>query len=264
MEQVFETPQGVSLDLKIPAGTVLVRVTEGTASTVRIDGPKELDDIVVELSPRSGGGHRLLVDHRGKRSWGPFTDRQGVRVEVAVPSGTDVTCETGSADVAVEGRIARLNCTTGSGDVRFDLVDGDVTLKSGSGAFEGTEVGGRFRAHTASGDVSVEQAGGAVTAKTASGELRLGSARGSVNVRSVSGDVIVGSAAGRSAVIRSVSGDVRVGVPSGRGVYLDLKSVSGEVRSDLEPTGKPAAAPDLELAASTVSGDVAVQHADLR
>jgi len=63
--------------------------------------------------------------------------------------------------------------------------------------------------------------------------------------------------------VRAVSGDVEVGVRGGLGVWLDVSSTSGDVRSalDSDRTGDGEAAPDLELTLSTVAGDITIEHA---
>ena len=54
-------------------------------------------------------------------------------------------------------------------------------------------------------------------------------------------------------------GDVQIGVPDGLPTYLDLKTVTGRIRCDLEPGQKPAEGERaLMLRARTVSGDITV------
>ncbi len=44
-----------------------------------------------------------------------------------------MSCDTGSADLEITGRIGSLDFRSGSGDVRFDDVDGEVDAKMASG-----------------------------------------------------------------------------------------------------------------------------------
>jgi hypothetical protein len=61
---------------------------------------------------------------------------------------------------------------------------------------------------------------------------------------------------------RSVSGGVRVGVAQGVAALLDLHSVSGRVRSELDAAGAPVdGEKHIELSLSTVSGNVSVARA---
>ena len=65
--------------------------------------------------------------------------------------------------------------------------------------------------------------------------------------------------------LKTVSGDAAVGVVPGRRVWLELSSVSGRMRSDLddEPSGAEADAgpATVSISARTVSGDVRVRRA---
>jgi DUF4097 and DUF4098 domain-containing protein YvlB len=261
MERTFDTPDGLQLDLAIPAGVIRVHAVETTLTTLRIDGIRDADDLRIDLLPRPEGGHHLVVEYRQRKAWGLFPFGQELTCEVAVPLGTDVACSAGSADLAVDGPVGSLGVRVGSGDVRFERVNGDVTVKTGSGDVTGATLGGDLTMHAASGDLLVRRVEGALTARTASGDLRVSAVGGQIVGTTVSGDVEIGSAEGGRAELRSVSGDIEVGVPQGRGVYLDLSSTSGDVRSGLDTEPTPADGPDLELTVSTVSGDVRVRRA---
>lgn len=264
IQRTFDTPTGLTLDLTIVAGQVAVHATETTVTTLRIDGGRDTDAVSVDLFPAGTTGHQLVVEHHAKKAWGLFSLGADLDVDVIVPLGTTVTCDARSADVAVDGRIGSLGVRIASGDVRFDEVDGDVTVKATSGDVKGRHVGGDLTVHGASGDVTVTQVCGALVMRTASGDLRVGEADGSVQVNTMSGDLQIRSLGGPSAELRSLSGDIEVGVPQGRGVYLDLSSLNGDVRSDLESGTTPQGGPDLDLVASTVSGDVRVRRAPTR
>src|SRR2546430_16750652 len=77
-----------------------------------------------------------------------------------------------------------------------------------------------------------------------------------------SGDVKVEIADGPSVQAETARGDVQIGVPDGLPTYLDLKTVTGRIRCDLEPGQKPAEGErSLMLRARTVSGDITVVKA---
>ena len=105
--------------------------------------------------------------------------------------------------------------------------------------------------------------GGGLIAKTASGDLRIGQAGRSAEVKTASGDVRIDSIAAGRADVTTVSGDVALAVVPGTGVYLDLSSVSGHVRSELDSdsghggTGEA----DLTLRCNSVSGDIRITRA---
>ena len=262
MERTFETPGHLALEVRVPSGSIQVRAEERTTTTLRTSGERDPEDFRISFEEH-GDGHRLIVEYRGKRgrllSFG-----EDIEVTVDVPVGTDVSCQTGSADIEVEGPVGALSAKTGSGDVRFAEALGDVAMKSGSGDLKGSRVGGDLTAHTASGDVGVGSVGGGVVARTASGDLSLDEVDGSVQAGSVSGDVEIRSLLSGTVRLQSVSGDVDAGIPSGVDVYLDLGSTSGDVSSDLEGADAPVEGPQLELTATTVSGDIHVRRAPSR
>ena len=117
----FETPDGLSVELRIPAGDIHVHAAE----TERDDRAHHRenatpDDIVVECSPRGGGGNLLHIGSRGRKAFGFGSWGRDLRVELTVPIGTDLDTETGSADLKVIGEIGSVSVRTGSGDVSFE------------------------------------------------------------------------------------------------------------------------------------------------
>lgn len=261
MEQSFPTPGRLRLELRIPAGSLRVIAEETTTTQLSISGERDPDDIRLVFDDAHADEQRLKVEHkeRGKRfGW----RGEELRVDVTVPLGTRVFCDTGSADLAITGRIGSLHLRSGSGDVRFDDVEGEVDVKVASGDVAGGNIGSRFSFISASGGARVRDVGGAVSGKSASGEVTLGAVRDSVQLATVSGDIEIGSVASGSTTVRTVSGDVEVGVARGTRVYLDLGSTSGDTVSELDMShGADSGGADLELQVGTVSGDIRVVRA---
>ncbi len=76
-----------------------------------------------------------------------------------------------------------------------------------------------------------------------------------------SGDIAVPATTG-SVGLRSASGSLTVGVADNLPAWLDLNSVSGDIRIALDSTGEPAAGqPYVSVRARTASGDIAVYRA---
>ena len=82
-----------------------------------------------------------------------------------------------------------------------------------------------------SGDVEIDGAKGTVHAKAVSGDVKIINAQGTIRADSVSGDVHVERASG-SVNAKSVSGDVSVSMPSNLGADVDLKTLSGDLKTD--------------------------------
>jgi DUF4097 and DUF4098 domain-containing protein YvlB len=150
---------------------------------------------------------------------------------------------------------------TASGDVRCDRVDARVSANSASGDIEIDAIGGACELRTVSGDVTVSEVGGVTHATSVSGDLTIVRARDSVRAKTVSGDIELHSVARGTVKLNSVSGDMEVGVTRGTAVWMDLTSMSGSTKSDLDIShGRKDEATELEIRASSVSGDIRVTH----
>ena len=127
----------------------------------------------------------------------------------------------GSGDITV-GNATDLDCSTGSGDI-------SVARVAGNGS----------RLNSGSGDVSIGEANSSLAAKSGSGDVVVKSLRGgSLQANSGSGDIAVSSTSG-SVDLRSASGSLTIGVADNPPTWLDLNSVSGDIRIGLESTAQP-------------------------
>jgi DUF4097 and DUF4098 domain-containing protein YvlB len=122
--------------------------------------------------------------------------------------------------------------------------------------------GGRVQIRTASGDLGVARAHGPVKAQSVSGDVEVGEADAAIEVQTVSGDLKVGRVAAGPLTVNAVSGDVDVAIVPGTAVWLDLRSLSGDMRSELDSGDGPADGEHVvEVRGKTVSGDVRVRRA---
>ncbi len=258
MEQTFDTPGGLQLELRIPAGSIRLRAEQTSHTELSIRGERDPKDFRIVFDDVRPGEHHLTIEHRERGKVFGWRGNE-LRVDLTVPLGTAVACDTGSADLEVTGRIGSLTFRSGSGDCRFDDVEGEIAVKVASGDLAGATVGGGFSFNSASGDARIREIGGAVEGKSASGDLSLGTIGGSVRLTTVSGDVEIGSVEAGSASVRSVSGDVEIGVARGTFVYLDISSMSGDTVSELDMSDASAdGGADLDLQVGTVSGDIRI------
>ena len=259
MEQTFDTPGALHVEVRIPAGSIRIRAEETSQTRLSIQGERDPDDFRIVTDDLPGGGHHLTIEHRERVKRFGWRGTE-LRVNLTVPLGTLLISDTGSADLEVTGRIGAITFRSGSGGCRFHNVDGDVSVKVASGDVTGASVGGGLSYASASGDVRIRQVVGDVVGKGVSGDVSLGTVGGSVRFVTVSGDVVIGSVAVGSTSINSVSGDVEVGVARDTRVYLDIHSASGDTACDLDMTDSDGGAggPDLELQVGSVSGDIRV------
>jgi Toastrack DUF4097 len=190
----------------------------------------------------------------------PWHTRSQLRL--GVPDGLTFVIKTGSADVSISADIDRSKIISGSGDITVGNAV-DLDCSTGSGNISVARVDGSgARLSSGSGDVSVDEASCAVTAKSGSGEVVVKSVRGaSLQANSGSGDIGIASTSG-SVDLRSASGSLTVGVADNLPAWLDLNSVSGDIRIGLESTAQPEPGePYITLRARTASGDIAVFRA---
>lgn len=266
MRKTYPTTEQLAVSADLGAGVITVTAADVTETVVEVDGPR-----AEEFDVRLEGG-RLSVRAPHSRFFG-HGDAHEVRL--AVPTGSDLSTRTGSADLRVDGTVGRVHVKTGSGlvaiehaagvavfesgsgDIHAGRLDSDVRVKSGSGDVRVDEIGGKVSMSTGSGDVLIGNALSDTDLKTGSGDLEVKWSRADVNLFTASGDVVLGHVPQGRITARNMSGDVSVAIPAGTPVWTDINTVTGQVRSDLAGTGKPAEGqPYVELRASTVSGDV--------
>jgi DUF4097 and DUF4098 domain-containing protein YvlB len=239
---------------------------ENTAVSLEVDSGSD-QDVVFEVVD-----DELIVE-------GPRGGRRGpeIHVRIATPDTLDARIKTGSGDISSRTPLGAARLSTGSGDIRIDRVEGDLAISTGSGDVRVHHASGTVRAGTGSGSIDIAQADATVALTTGSGDVRIGDAAGPTTVKvgsgditierirdhsvatSGSGDVRVELADGPSVRAETARGDVQIGVPDGVPTYLDLKTVTGQIRCNLEPAEQPAEGErSLVLRARTVSGDISV------
>lgn len=283
--ETFETPAEVRLDIRLGAGEVRLETAESGQTTVLLEPLRDNDasaaaveNARVEVRDH-GGRHEVVIDVRD-RGRGIFRNAE-VLVAVTCPEGASVESKTGSAEVVGRGRFGSVEVETGSGDVEFGEIAGDARVDAASGDVQLGTIGGGARVNTASGDVQLRSVGGAakinsasgdviirdvggeLAVNSASGDVLVREARGGVSVSTASGDQQIGSVATGRVELKSASGDLKVGIAEGSTIWIDARSRSGEVRSELPVSELPpeGEGPTVELRANTMSGDITVARA---
>lgn len=251
----FSTPQPLMLRVRNPAGGVQITSTETAETTVEVvprgGGKDGAERTRVELS---GDGTRLDVEAPERR----FGSADRLTMIIGLPAGSRADIHTASADVSCRGMLGGLEVATASGDVAADRVEGDVTVSTASGDVGLGTVTGSLECKSASGDVRALGVEGGCRTTSASGDVLVGSCGGDVLTRTASGDVHVRQAERGSVDVTTMSGDVKVGVRRGTVVWLDLSTLSGRTRSDLEhQDGAPVDDGEvLSISVRTMSGDI--------
>ena len=285
--ETFQTPGETRLDIRLGAGEVRIETAEVQETTVVLEPLRDneastsaVENARVELRDR-GNGHEVVIDVRDRGRG--FSLSRGAEVLVAVtsPEGTSVESKSGSADIEGHGRFGSVEVETGSGDVEFGEIAGDAHVNAASGDVQLGSIGGAARINTASGDVQIRSIGGDGKINSASGDVIIREVRGELSVNSASGDVLVREAASSVGVntasgdqqigsvttgkvtLKSASGDLKVGIREGSTLWVDARSRSGEVTSELPVSELPpdGNGPSVELRANTMSGDITVARA---
>jgi len=278
--ETFQTPGPVRLDVRLGSGEVRLETSDNAETTVTLEPLRDNDASVaaVQEARVEQRGDEILVDVRDRRRGFRGAD---VLVEIHCPEESSVRAKTGSADIEGRGRFGPVEVESGSGDVQFSDVSGDAEINAASGDVQLARIGGQARINTASGDVQlasvrgearvnsasgdvqIREAGNRLEVNTASGDVLVGEALSSVNANSASGDQTIGSVSQGKVDLKSASGDLKIGIREGSTLWVDARSRSGEVRSELPVSDLPPEgdAPHVELRANTMSGDITVVRA---
>jgi DUF4097 and DUF4098 domain-containing protein YvlB len=278
--ETFQTPGPVRLDIRLGSGEIRLEASETAETTVRLEPLRDNDasNEAIQDARVEQRGDEILVDVRGSRRFGRGAD---ILIEIGCPEDSSVQAKSGSADVEGRGRFGSVEVETGSGDVQFSDVSGDAEIAAASGDVQLARIGGRGRINTASGDVQlssvagdakinsasgdvqIRQAGNRLEVNTASGDLNVGEASSSVSANSASGDQTIGSVSEGKVDLKTASGDIKIGIREGSTLWVDARSRSGEVRSELPVSDLPPEgdAPHVELRANSMSGDITVVRA---
>jgi hypothetical protein len=191
-----------------------------------------------------------------------FLRSTNAHLRLGVPDGLMYVIKTGSAGISISADIGSSKIISGSGDVTIGSAV-DLDCNTGSGDISVARVAGRSaRLNSGSGDVSVGEAHCPVTAKSGSGDVVVHSLEGSnLQANSGSGDIGITSTSG-SVELRSASGSLTIGVADNLPTWLDLNSVSGDIRIALESTNPPEPGePYISVRARTASGDIGIYRA---
>jgi hypothetical protein len=252
------------IEVRNPAGSVTIEGLEGADSLdVRVealDAAAEgvLDQVQIEVSDTDPDGGSSPVRLRVTVPERRLLRNPEFAVRITTPAGAAARVAVASADVDLRGRLGSVELTGASADLAVEEAT-DLELRTASGDVRVGTVRGEAFVKSASADVRIGRVEGKVRLRGASGDATVDHAR-DAHISTASGDVTIGAAAGEMVQVRTASGDVSVGVPPGRRVWLDLHSVSGRMRSELDGDAPDAGTgpADLTLNLESVSGDLRI------
>jgi DUF4097 and DUF4098 domain-containing protein YvlB len=260
MKETFESTGAVRIDVRVEAGSVEVEARGNGTTEVEVEPRDDLAESMMDDVRVAMHGGRLAVETPRKRGLRFRTPEFAVRI--LCPDRSSLLARTASADVAARGRLGTLEVKTASGDVEAEDVDGEARLNTASGDVTIAEARGPVVLNSASGDLSIRRAHGRLAARLVSGDVTVGESEDAVEINSVSGDIRLQRVAAGSVDFNSVSGDAEIAIARGSAVYMDVRSLSGDMVSELEGRGEPAEGEAvIEVRGKTVSGDVRLASA---
>lgn len=260
----FPCSTPITVDLRLGGGSVELHAEPRDTAVVEVapyDGSEASQEAAAQTRVELTGDTLVIAAPEGS-GW-LLRRSPKLLVTARVPAGSSARLRIASADVTCHGEWTQVKLNSASGDAYIEQVAEDLTVNTASGDVRAVRIGGRLTVKTASGDVSAERVGGAVDITSASGDVQIDETGTDTNVKTASGDTRVGAARHGTVRATTVSGDVSVGVVAGTGVWLDLTTLSGRTRSDLEmgaEGGNAGASHNLTLHVRTVSGDIEIRR----
>ncbi|HWF98145.1 MAG TPA: DUF4097 family beta strand repeat-containing protein [Steroidobacteraceae bacterium] len=232
-QQVAADPRG-EVDVSNIAGSIVITGWDKPSVSVTADVPSGSQRVKV-----SGGHGRTLVcvtyHSGGCNASGSSSDEdQSVRLEIYVPSGSEIEASGVSADITSRNVTGHQHLHTVSGDIEADLGSGNDEVKSVSGDIHlrGSGQDGTLQVSTVSGDLTVTNVAGELEARTVNGELR------------------AGLSSARIARLNTTSGGIELNARLATGGNIEIETVSGREKADV------AAPAGYAYEASSFSGDI--------
>ncbi|WP_371791765.1 DUF4097 domain-containing protein [Streptomyces sp. NBC_01471] len=276
----FDTPQPISVDARVDAGTIQFAAADRADTVVGVAprDPKKDQDVraadQTEVTYVSG-----VLTVRTRKSRYPLGRTGTVDVTVELPTGSRVDMTGAWTQVLGDGRLGEVHVKTSSGDVRLDTT-GPLYLSASHGAITVDRVEGPAEITTSSGSMRVGTVTGTAVLKNSHGTTSVGDATGDLRVSGANGDIII-ERARASVAATTANGAVRVfevargtvqletsygaidlGVREGTAAWLDVSSSSGSVRNSLTASEGPEASEDtVEVRARTRYGNIDIHRA---
>lgn len=280
--QTFETPQPISVDVDVVAGSVHVIASERSDTTVVVNAANPSEKADVEAAARTTvdmTGLNLVVK-TPKRGIGSFVGlvKPGfVDVTIELPEKSSLDVTTGMGDVNADGVLGDARVKSGAGAIHVDRAAA-VHLKSGAGSLSVNHcrgdaqvtsagemfighIGGEAEIKNLNGKTRIGEVGGGISVMSANGDIGIDRARSHVSARTANGNIVVGEVGSGEVSLESASGGLEVGIVEGAAAWLDVSTKFGRVHNSLEATGSPEEARGrVAVRARTSFGDIQIHR----
>lgn len=275
----FDTPEAISATAHVEAGSIQFTAGDRVDTVVEVrprDPKKDLDVRAADQTEVTYAGGALTVRTPKSSLFG----RTGtVDVTVELPTGSHVDTTGSWTQVLGEGRLGEVRVKTSSGDVRFDATGplkltashGSITVDRVDGPAEITTSSGSLRVGLVDGPAVLKNSHGTTTVDVATGDLRVSGANGDIEIRraedavtatTAHGTLRVGEVARGTVQLETSYGAIDIGVREGTAAWLDVSSVSGQVRNTLTTSDAPEKTEDtVRVRARTKHGNIDIRRA---
>ena len=203
-------------------------------------------ELSFDMEHTFGENYKPIINQRGSTLIIKEESRQGsysgrATWSFKVPENIEISFNTGSGDVELEGLTVEVSMNSGSGDYKFRNASGEFKINTGSGDVEAEELEGELVINTGSGNVQLEKLNARIKANTGSGsidvsELALtgpsrfntGSGDSEVSLTgSPSFDIAVNSGSGDA--VLDFSGNAMVGT-----LVMEANKRNGDIRASFD------------------------------
>lgn len=278
----FDTPEPISVTVDIGVGDIRIAAGDRADTVVEVrpsDGNRKGDVELAEQTRVELAGATLLVRApRGWRHYSPWSGRESIDVDIALPAGSHVQGDAGVAALHTSGRLGECRFKTGvgeiqvehatavrlatsAGDVSVDRVEGRAEVSTGTGTVRVGALEGEGTIKNSNGAIWIGAAGADLRVRAGNGGITVEHALASVDARSANGSIRLDEVAHGLVVVGTAAGRVQIGVREGVAAYLDLDTKYGALRNELDVAGSPEPDVDsVEVRARTSFGDIVIHR----
>lgn len=286
LERVFATAPNEKVavdlhgagDIHFEAGDSADQVRFEIEMVSRLDSADKAEEMFDRLEfefVQQGPNISLSVKNKHKESgWKLWRSSKwpSLQIRVICPESYNVSADTGSGDISVDGISGKLVFDTGSGEVTVLNANGTLDADTGSGDVRIESFVGSVSADTGSGQVVAQDLTGSLNADTGSGDVRIQGTIDAFNVDTGSGDVRIDSdqSISKNSSVDTGSGSISANLKGQTKIALNLKTHSGRIAVNIpslpnadpkKDTYRHQTHPDAPaLKCNSGSGDISISH----
>jgi len=234
---------GQAVDQRLPASARGMVEVSNVAGTVNVRGTRSEE---VHVTGEMGAKSRLEFTVDGDRTFIKVVLPKvsmhdgGADLDIEIPTASDLTVSTVSADTGVTNVVGPLDLQSVSGNLETEAFDKDVKLRTVSGdvVVHGHRGAAAVSVVTVSGNLDARNTGGEASATSVSGDLNLHlTSVTRSRLRTTSGDITMYAQLSKDGRIdsESVSGDISFFFSGARDAEYDLATAAGEISNCFGP-----------------------------